>query len=98
MNIRKLCYELYKIDWKQSHMITMEEEMNNLRRYYEMLISCENPYTYDDYLNEYGYEGTIYVCYEEFCQAEYLDMQYMCNLLSDNDLVKLYHSDIKTSK
>ena len=94
MDIRKLCYELYKIDWKHSH-ITKEREMNSIKDYYEELIDNDNEYTYEDYIEEFGYNGELYVCFEEFCDAEYYDVDYMCTLLDNDKLINIYHEDIK---
>ena len=94
MDIRKLCYELYKIDWKHSHMITKEREMDSIKDYYEGLIDNDSEYTYEDYIEEFGYDGELYVCYEEFCDAEYYDVDYMRTLLDNDELINIYHKDI----
>lgn len=95
MDIRKLCYELYKIDWKHSHMITKEREMDSIKDYYEGLIDNDSEYTYEDYIEEFGYDGELYVCFEEFCDVEYYDVDYMCTLLDNDRLINMYHEDIK---
>lgn len=95
MDIRKLCYELYKIDWKHSHMITKEREMDSIKDYYEGLIDNDSEYTYEDYIEEFGYDGELYVCFEEFCDAEYYDVDYMCTLLDNDKLINIYHEDIE---
>ena len=95
MDIRKLCYELYKIDWKHSHMITKEREMDSIKDYYEGLVDNDNEYTYEDYIEEFGYDGELYVCYEEFCDAEYYDVDYMSTLLDNDKLINIYHEDIE---
>ena len=94
MNIRKLCYELYKVDWKHSH-ITKEREMDSIKDYYEGLIDNDIEYTYEDYIEEFGYDGELYVCFEEFCDAEYYDVDYMRTLLDNDKLINIYHEDIK---
>ena len=94
MNIRKLCYELYKIDWKHSH-ITKEREMNSIKDYYEELIDNDNEYTYEDYIEEFGYDGELYVCFEEFYDTEYYDVDYMRTLLDNDKLINIYHKDIE---
>ena len=95
MDIRKLCYELYKIDWKHSHMITKEREMDSIKDYYEGLIDNDSEYTYEDYIEEFGYDGELYVCYEEFCDAEYYNVNYMRTLLDNDKLINIYHEDIE---
>ena len=94
MDIRKLCYELYKIDWKHSH-ITKEREMDSIKDYYEGLVDNDSEYTYEDYIEEFGYGGELYVCFEEFCDAEYYDVDYMRTLLDNDKLINIYHEDIK---
>lgn len=92
--ISKLCYELYKVDWKHSH-ITKDREMDTIKDYYEGLVECDIDYTYEDYLEEFGYNGELYVCYEEFCDEEYYDKEYICKLLEDQALINLYYADIE---
>ena len=94
--ISKLCYELYKIDWKHSHMITKEREMDSIKQYYEGLVDSDTEYTYNDYLEEFGYDGELYVCYEEFCDMEYHDKEYICGLLDNEKLIAMYYKDINT--
>ena len=93
--ISKLCYELYKVDWKHSHMITAEREMDSIKNYYEDLVDDDTEYTYNDYLEEFGYDGELYVCYEEFLEVEYLDEDYICSLLDNEKLITMYHKAIK---
>lgn len=93
--ISRLCYELYKVDWKHSHMITVEREMDSIKNYYEDLVDDDTEYTYNDYLKEFGYDGELYVCYEEFLDAEYMDEDYICSLLDNENLIDMYRKDIK---
>lgn len=93
--ISKLCYELYKIDWKHSHMITTEREMDSIKDYYEGLVFDDIDYTYNDYLEEFGYNGELYVCYDEFLDTEYLDEDYICSLLNNEELIDMYRNHIK---
>ena len=94
MDIRKICYELYKIDWKHSH-ITKEREMDSIKDYYEGLVDNDSEYTYEDYIEEFGYNGELYVCFEEFCDVEYYDVDYMRTLLDNDKLINIYHEDIE---
>lgn len=93
--ICRLCYELYKVDWKHSHMITAEREMDSIKSYYEDLVDDDTEYTYNDYLEEFGYDGELYVCYEEFLDVEYMDEDYICSLLDNEKLIAMYRKDIK---
>lgn len=94
MMIEKLCYELYKLDWKHSHGITKDIEMDSIKDYYEGLVDSDTTYSYNDYLEEFGYDGEIYVCFEEFLTSEYQDSCYMKSLLNNDELIKRYNTDI----
>lgn len=101
MNIRELCYELYKVDWKHSHMITKEIEMDTIKNYYRSLVTetssdYEN-YKYEDFLNEFGYDGKyeMYADFEEFCMNEYLIERYILGLLDNDKLMEMYCKDVK---
>ena len=94
--ISKLCYELYKIDWKRNN-ITANIEIDNIKDYYEGLVDNDTDYTYEDYVSEFGYGGYLYACYDEFCESEYLDKDYICGLLNDDKLIQMYLEDIEKS-
>lgn len=94
VDIKKLCYELYKIDWKHSHGITYQMEMDEIKNYYSDFQNSVSNYTFDDYINDYGYAGMLYVCFDEFCENEYLDETYMCELLDDKNLIQIYYHNI----
>lgn len=94
MDIKKLCYELYKKDWVNSH-ISKARQYEAIRDYFEGLVDDEEEYTFDEYIEEYGYDGELYVCFDEFLDEEYLEEKYMCKLLKKKPLIKLYYSDIE---
>ena len=51
--------------------------------------------SFEEWISEVGYgQGSLYVCYEEFCDMEYHDKEYMCELLKLEDLINLYYADI----
>ena len=93
--ISMLCYELYKVDWKHRHMITADKEMDSIKDYYDGLVDSETEYSYNDYLEEFGYDGELYVCYEEFWESEYRDEDYICGLLNNDRLITMYREAIK---
>ena len=94
MRISEIAYELYKQNWVDTHT-TREMRLDVLREY----CSCNEEldlYSFDDWINEVGYgSGSLYVCYGEFCDAEYRDERYMCELLYDERLIQLYKADIQ---
>ena len=98
MQIAHLCYELYKIDWEQNHNITAERKRANVLDYHNGLLNgdYDDDYTYEDYLIEYGYDGELYVYYNEFLNNEYLNEDYMHLLLKGNTkFIKLYDKDVE---
>jgi hypothetical protein len=76
-------------------MITPEREMDSIKDYYEGLVDYDAEYTYNDYLEDFGYDSELYVCYDEFLETEYLDEDYVCGLLDNKYLISMYHKDIK---
>lgn len=99
MNISELAYELYKQDWIDSNT-TKEMRLNAVKEYYEYIQDCikenEDIDTFEEFLDECGYgEGSLYVCYDEFCDMEYHDKEYMCELLKDDHLIQQYYADIE---
>lgn len=97
-DISEIAYELYKQNWVDTHT-TREMRLDALREYYSYRKECiDNNFeidSFDEWISEIGYgSGSLYVCYEEFCDMEYHDKEYMCELLSDEKLIQLYYLDI----
>ena len=96
MTIRELAYELYKMDWMRR--ISCGFQMDTLKDYYQKTTEEDREvYTFEDYVLEYGYSGQLYVGFNEFLRAEYLDEFYMKSIFYKNDkLFKEYQEDLKT--
>lgn len=90
-SIREHSYELYKLDWMASHGYTLQDVANALAT----LAGFGVPQ--DELLNEFeqdGFDGgSIYASFDEFCDNEYQDMDFMRSLLSKEDFM-LYLRDI----
>lgn len=96
MNISELAYQLYIIQWKHEH-ITPEIEADAWKNYFEDTEDFAD-YSFEDYLWDCGYaSGTLYVYYEEFVNAEYLDEDYMKELFDNEKLFKIYLEDLRTN-
>lgn len=97
INVSKIAYALYKQDWINSHT-NSEMRMDAIRDYYGFLIDCQKNnleyMNFEDYLQDYGYNGKIYACYEEFCDNEYLDKGYISELLNLPELIEMYCKDL----
>lgn len=97
-DISEIAYELYKQDWIDSN-VTQEDRLNTLRKYFKYRKEClennDEVDSFDEWLWESGYgNGSLYVCYEEFCDEEYRDRDYIRYLLNDTELFLMYCEDI----
>lgn len=91
--IKQLCYDLFIIDWKTR--ISKERELKSMRSYYrDIEMQNVGGVSYNDYVLDHGYDGELYPYFDEFLDIEYLDKAYMCELLEDKDLIKMYLNDI----
>lgn len=92
--IKELCYELYKADWLGSH-ITPEMKANTIKEWYK---ETEEKYRDENslfgYIAEHGYDGIFYSFFEEFLDNEYLDVDYMSELLNDKELQSEYAASL----
>lgn len=95
---KKRCYELYQLDWMMTHGYSLQDAFNMLREgYAEGCASgnidggtgCDNDFDMlEDYFEEQGFNGELFVCEEEFYEAEYLDTDYMEYLLPKEMLIQ----------
>lgn len=91
--IRGLCYELYKNDWMRR--ISAERKADALKNWYqETPIWNRTVYPPSSYIEENGYDGEYYVCFEEFLEAEYQDSDYIKSLLDNEQLYTEYQEDL----
>lgn len=92
---KKLCYELYKLNWKSEHKITAECEMKTFRQFIDYKMSLDNDITYDDYISGFGFDGHLigWACYDEFCTNEYLDTEFMESILQQPNLIDIYRKN-----
>ena len=89
-NLKELAYELYKMHWTREH-ISKERQLAEYRSYYlTKLEDYDDNYTLEDYLFDNGYNGELYVCFDEFIDAEYEDADYMSYLLGNSVFWKAY--------
>lgn len=95
MTIRDLAYEMYKGDWKIHHGIFRHQETAALKEYYRYCQEVEKLYTFEEWLQEFGYNGELYACKEEFVANEYRAAAYIKWLLDDDELFKQYQKDLK---
>lgn len=89
--INKL-YEYYKLDWLMFHGYTLQDIIDAMDEYFSDE-DYEQPEEYDtgilptreNMLNEWehesGFNGEIYACFDEFCETELEDRNYIYDLL-----------------
>lgn len=100
--IPEMVYDLYKQDWIDEHT-TPQARLKSIHEYYAYIQECmeygdTQPDSYEDYLFDYGFDGSLYVCYDEFLGAEYLDRSYVAHLLNNDPvLMAAYDADIDAS-
>ena len=80
----KCVYEMYKVDWMRR--ITPEQIINEAKCWFDSWIDClEEAQTFSEWVEENGFGGELYVCFDEFCECELNDKDYIRNLIGDND-------------
>lgn len=98
-DISELAYDLYKQDWIDQHT-TPATRQKAILDYYNYVQECLedeiDPDSFEEYLEEYGYDNSsLYVCYDEFIDAEYMDESYITNLLKGHPaLIAAYKEDL----
>ena len=96
MNIKEKAYEKYKFRWLFDHGYTLEDVLKSA---YEIM--TEEDIDTEDVLvesfEEFGLNGEIYVCFDEFVDNEYQDTEIMESLLGgpSSDLYREYLNDIQ---
>lgn len=98
MTISEIAYELYKMNWVNYH-VSHELQLSTYREYvlyrHECIMNDDECDSFDEWILDYGYNGFLYVCYEEFMDCEYRESEYMETLLGDEELISLYHEDVE---
>ena len=82
----RFCYNLYKMDWIGKHIPHCVQLRVYGEYFQSMLWEDRDPlnhleYSFEEYIEEYGFDGQVYSCFEEFLDTEYQDSSYMQSLL-----------------
>lgn len=101
--LQEEAYRLYQLDWMKSHGYSVRDlamaviNSHNDRSDPEDADAAKpDASAYDTWEYEDGFNGEIWACKEEFLESEYLDSDYMAELLTDKDFTT-YLSMLKTS-
>ena len=92
-DIAAIAYEKYKEAWVKERNYSPEFLAEIQEAYEEAVREFGSPSCLEEYIDEHGYGGECYVCFEEFLGAEYQDQEYMKELLTEEEYVK-YCEDI----
>lgn len=92
--IRTKCYELYRLDWMAQHGVGISDLLDGLETLQNAYLRKSADYShfgsdlgptisevYNEWADDYGFDGSLWACYDEFIGAEYLDAGYMHSLL-----------------
>lgn len=89
-DLQLIAYHLYTFDWINSH-ISIERQLKAFREFHlEMKAYGKKyslKYTFDDFIEDYGYDGEHYATMNEFIKNEYRDKEYMKRLLGSDTLL-----------
>lgn len=83
----KVLYEMYKIDWMRR--ISTQRQLDSYMNYFEECSESDTveDISYEEYLEDTGYDGQLYVCFNEFCNHELQDEKYILELTGGNALL-----------
>lgn len=97
--LQVIAYDLYVEEWLREHIST-ERLLNALRNYHKGVLSGDySPeYDFNAYVQESGFDGELYVCFDEFIESEFEDREYMYELLEDETFVQAYDKHMIDSK
>lgn len=89
MDIKKIAYRKYIFDWMLTQGIN-EKDLD--RAVFDYLLDnreTDSPESFSNFLFEHGFgHGSIWVCFDEFLGAEYLDKDYMRSLLTPEEFAE----------
>ena len=83
-DIKKHCYELYRLQWMQTHGYTRIDIMKKLDESQRNNKEKKVSKLFEDEFEDEGFNGSLWVCFEEFCDFEFKDKEYIRELLSVN--------------
>ena len=80
--LQEEAYRRYQLDWLIQQGYSIEDVFNAAAEDVEDPINGSDLY---EAFEEQGLKGSLYVCFDEFCGAEFADAKYMYHLLSGED-------------
>lgn len=97
-NIREFAYELYKQDWLNAYT-DKNMRLDAIKSYYSYRKECAEEGvpadSYNEWIMDFGFGSNCYVCFDEFCDNEYLDEDFISSLLDNPELITTYKEDLR---
>lgn len=85
MNIKKIAFNKYRLDWMLKHGYTLVELINKIQEIHDDDPSMSLQECFDDFELFPGFNNVIWVCYPEFLDNEYQDEEYIKELLTEEE-------------
>ena len=76
------CYRRYQLDWMISHGYGVDDIFKAVS---DLISEGSTPDSLADDFHETGFGGALFVCCEEFANAEFRDREYMSTILSGSE-------------
>lgn len=83
MSIEVIAYEKYKLDWMTKHGKTIDDLICELSLSQQDSPNKSIASLFRNWEFDRGFNGEIWVCFDEFLESEYQDEYYMRSLLND---------------
>lgn len=97
--LHRKIYEMYQLDWMITHGHGLSELMKSMEEYRREMDPEEGFASvielYANWDHESGFDGSLWVCEEEFLDAEYLDKEYINSLIpvTEKELRRQWEKD-----
>lgn len=85
MDIKKIAYEKYRLDWMIAHGHSLTELLRDLEFLSREDPDCNLLTLFENWEYDNGFGGELWVCYDEFLESEYKDESYMKELLTEDE-------------
>lgn len=87
MDIKEKAYNKYQLDWMRSHGKSLDDLVEHMTESWK---NADEKRTFTPiraffHVEEAGFGGEIWACFDEFLETEYQDMEYMSGLLNPDE-------------
>lgn len=85
MDIRKVAYEKFRLQWMLDHGYTLSDLIRQIQLCLDEQDEDESinlDVLFEEWEHSFGFNGSIWPCFDEFLESEYLSFDYMRSLLS----------------